>query len=558
MSPLIRDLIIDRIQAALEKFKTQGSLPLETLPKIFLEHPADPSHGDYATSLPLRLAKSTRIAPMNLAKSIADQLDTDHIIKEIYTASPGFINFRLSEKWIALQVDTILDEQNTYGNVTGSVVKKVMVEYVSVNPTGPVHVGHIRGAVIGSVLASLLEAVGHVVTREYYVNDAGTQMDLFYESVYARYLEAAGRTKEFPSGGYKGEYVTQLGEQILRQEGLKFSSCDRETAIKQIGALSRNKMVDMIRKDLEALGVHFDVWFTEKTLYESGEYQQTMDKLNNNGYLAERDGARWFTSTSLGEDKDNVVVRSTGAPTYFASDIAYHHNKFISRGFDQVINVWGADHQGHISRLKAAMLGLGVDPSRLNILVSQMVTLKRGGQLVKASKRSGNFISLRELVDEVGVDACRYFFLTRSANSQMDFDMSLAKRQSSENPIYYIQYAHARISGILRNANDQAISWRDGDVSLLTRTTELTLIREMLKFPELIIKAADNLEPHHLPYYASQLATAFHHFYEKCRVLSSDPKDQNITLARLKLVEASKIVLGRSLTLMGVGTPENM
>ncbi len=558
MSPLIRDLITDRIQAALEKFKTQGSLPLETLPKIFLEHPADPSHGDYATSLPLRLAKATRIAPMNLAKSIADQLDTDHIIKEIYTASPGFINFRLSEKWIALQVDTILDEQNTYGNVTGSVVKKVMVEYVSVNPTGPVHVGHIRGAVIGSVLASLLEAVGHVVTREYYVNDAGTQMDLFYESVYARYLEAAGLTKEFPSGGYKGEYVTQLGEQILRQEGLKFSSCDRETAIKQIGDLSRNKMVDMIRKDLEALGVHFDVWFAEKTLYESGEYQQTMDKLNNNGYLAERDGARWFTSTSLGEDKDNVVVRSTGAPTYFASDIAYHHNKFISRGFDQVINVWGADHQGHISRLKAAMLGLRVDPSRLNILVSQMVTLKRGGQLVKASKRSGNFISLRELVDEVGVDACRYFFLTRSANSQMDFDMSLAKRQSSENPIYYIQYAHARISGILRNASNQGISWRNGDVSLLTRTTELTLIREMLKFPELIIKAADNLEPHHLPYYAAQLATAFHHFYEKCRVLSSDPKDQNITLARLKLVEASKIVLGRSLTLMGVGTPENM
>ena len=558
MSPLIRDLITDRIQAALEKFKTQGSLPLETLPKIFLEHPADPSHGDYATSLPLRLAKATRIAPMNLAKSIADQLDTDHIIKEIYTASPGFINFRLSEKWIALQVETILDEQNTYGNVTGSVVKKVMVEYVSVNPTGPVHVGHIRGAVIGSVLASLLEAVGHVVTREYYVNDAGTQMDLFYESVYARYLEAAGRTKEFPSGGYKGEYVTQLGEQILRQEGLKFSSCDPEAAIKQIGALSRNKMVDMIRKDLEALGVHFDVWFAEKTLYESGEYQQTMDKLNNNGYLAERDGARWFTSTSLGDDKDNVVVRSTGAPTYFASDIAYHHNKFISRGFDQVINVWGADHQGHISRLKAAMLGLGVDPSRLNILVSQMVTLKRGGQLVKASKRSGNFISLRELVDEVGIDACRYFFLTRSANSQMDFDMSLAKRQSSENPIYYIQYAHARISGILRNAIDQAISWRDGDVSLLTQTTELTLIREMLKFPEVIIKAADNLEPHHLPYYASQLAMAFHHFYEKCRVLSSDPKDQNITLARLKLVEASKIVLGRSLILMGVGAPENM
>ena len=558
MSSLIRDLITDRIQVALEKFQIQGSLPLETLPKISLEHPADPAHGDYATSLPLRLAKSTRIAPMDLAKSIADKLDTDHIIQQIYIASPGFINFRLSEKWIALQVDTILDQQNTYGNVTGSVVKKVMVEYVSVNPTGPVHVGHTRGAVIGSVVASLLEAVGHKVTREYYVNDAGTQMDLFYESVYTRYIEATGRSQEFPSGGYQGEYVTQLGQQILREEGLKFSSCDRETGINQIGNLSRNKMIAMIRKDLEALGVHFDVWFAEKTLYESGEYQQTMDKLNNNGYLAEKDGARWFTSTSLGEDKDNVVVRSTGAPTYFASDIAYHHNKFISRGFNQVINVWGADHQGHISRLKAAMLGLGVDPDRLNILVSQMVTLKRGDQLVKASKRSGDFISLRELVDEVGIDACRYFFLTRSANSQMDFDMSLAKRQSSENPVYYIQYAHARISGILRNASDQGISWRDGDVSLLTHTTELTLIREMLKFPELIIKAADNLEPHHLPYYAAQLATVFHHFYEKCRVLSSDPKDQKITFARLKLVEASKIVLGRSLTLMGIGSPENM
>ena len=558
MAPLIRDLITDRIQTALEKFKIQGPLRLETLPNITLEHPADPSLGDYATSLPLRLAKATRIAPMDLAKSIADQLDTDQIIKEIYPAHPGFINFRLSEKWIARQVDTILDEQDTYGNIMGSAVKKIMVEYVSVNPTGPVHVGHTRGAVIGSVLASLLEAAGHTVTREYYVNDAGTQMDLFYESVYARYIQATGGQEEFPSGGYRGEYVTQLAEQILIQEGLKFSTCDREIAIKQIGDLSRKKMVAMIRKDLKALGVRFDVWFTEKTLYESGEYQQTMDKLNNNGYLAEKDGARWFTSTSLGEDKDNVVVRSTGAPTYFASDIAYHHNKFISRGFDEVINVWGADHQGHISRLKAAMLGLEIDPSRLNILVSQMVTLKREGQLVKASKRSGDFISLRELVDEVGIDACRYFFLTRSANSQMDFDMVLAKRQSSENPVYYIQYAYARISGILRNANDQGISWRDGDVSLLTQTTELTLIREMLKFPELVIKAAENLEPHHLPYYAVQLATAFHNFYEKCRVLSSDPKDQDITIARLKLVEASKIVLGRSLALMGIGRPENM
>ena len=433
-----------------------------------------------------------------------------------------------------------------------------MVEYVSVNPTGPVHVGHIRGAVIGSVLAALLEAAGHTVTREYYVNDAGTQMNLFYESVYTRYMEASGRKAEFPSGGYRGEYVTKLGEQILQQKGLQFSDSDHETAVKQIGDLSRKQMVDMIRDDLGALGVRFDVWFAEKTLYESGEYQQTMDKLKDNGYLIERDGALWFKSTSLGEDKDNVVVRSTGAPTYFASDIAYHHNKFITRDFDQVINVWGADHQGHVSRLKAAMLGLGIDPSRLNILVSQMVTLKRGSQLVKASKRSGDFISLRELVDEVGVDACRYFFLTRSANSQMDFDMSLAKRQSSENPIYYIQYAYARISSILRNASEQGISWLAGDVSLLNQNTELTLIREMLKFPELIIKASDNLEPHHLPYYAVQLATAFHHFYENCRVLSSNPEDQGITLARLRLVAASKTVLGRCLELMGVGRPENM
>jgi arginyl-tRNA synthetase len=317
-------------------------------------------------------------------------------------------------------------------------------------------------------------------------------------------------------------------------------------------------MVHIIREDLKQIRVEFDNWFSEEGLYQNGEYEKAIGMLRRSEYISEREGAQWFTSTALGEDKDNVLVRSTGAPTYFASDIAYHYNKFLQRGYQQAINIWGADHQGHVPRMKAAASALGIDPNRLTIMISQMVTLKRGQEVVRVSKRAGEFVTLRELVDEVGSDACRYFFLSRTPSTQMEFDLELAKRESSDNPVYYVQYGHARIAAILSNARDGGIDWSQGDVSLLKDPSELALIREMVLLPELVESMARNLEPHHLPHYAMELATAFHWFYENCRVLSSNPEDYPLTLARLKLVEAAQIVLSRSLYLMDMEAPQRM
>ena len=558
MPPLARDLIIAKIEKALELARSEGSLPLETAPGVAVEHPSNSQHGDFATSLPLRLARATRIAPMDIAGVLVKHLPVDQEIERVWAAPPGFINFMLREEWLRQQVPAILEAGEAYGTMKTQTPQRIMVEFVSVNPTGPVHVGHTRGAVLGSALASILQAAGHSVTREYYVNDAGTQMELFYASVYARYLQALGQEAEVPSGGYQGDYVIDVAQQILAQDGDRLLHIDRDAALQEMGRIAREKMIGLIKEDLLRLGVSFDTWFGEHTLFESGEYDEAMKLLREGGHLAQREGALWFTSSALGEDRDNVLVRSSGAPTYFASDIAYHHNKFTKRGFNRVIDIWGADHQGHVARLKTAIGALGVDPDRLEIIISQMVTLKRGTEVVKASKRAGEFVTLRELVDEVGADACRYFFLARSPGSQMDFDMELATRESSENPVYYIQYAHARIAGILNNAREQGIDQAQGDISLLKDPNELALIRKMLLLPELVEKVSQTLEPHHLPHYALELATAFHWFYENCRVLSSDPADHQLTLARLKLVEAARLVLAKTLKLMGMSTPEQM
>jgi arginyl-tRNA synthetase len=435
---------------------------------------------------------------------------------------------------------------------------KVMVEFVSVNPTGPVHVGHTRGAVLGSTLANILQAAGYAVTREYYVNDAGSQMEAFYRSIQARYKQALGHPVEMPAQGYMGDYVADLAREIIATHGDRFLDMDEKIAIKEIGDIGREKMVALIRQDLEQIGVAFDNWFSERWLYQKDDYTRAMGSLRQKGYLSERENALWFNSTLLGEDKDNVVVRSTGEPTYFASDIAYHYNKFVGRGFDQVINIWGADHQGHVPRMKASVAALDVNPQRLTILICQLVTLKRGNEVVRASKRTGEFVTLRELLEEVGVDACRFFFLARSPATQMEFDLELAKKESTENPVYYIQYAHARNAGILALARRQNIDWSKGDVSLLNDPNELNLIRTMLRLPELVEHMAKTLEPHHLPHYAMDLATAFHWFYENCRVLSAKPEDKDITLARLKLVESAQIVFRRALDLMGMSAPERM
>ncbi len=558
MVAIIRDLIVEKVKVAIEEARKSGALHLDTLPPIAVEHPSNPQHGDFATSLPLRLARATRINPIKLAEDLIGFITPGEELAQVWAAPPGFVNFRLNDSWLVGQIEAIREAGQSYGALQVGAGQKIMIEYVSVNPTGPVHVGHTRGAVLGSTLAKVLEAAGYSVTREYYVNDAGSQMEAFYGSIYARYKQALGQEEELPPNGYVGSYVTELAQEIVDQEGERFLSLNREDAIRELGKIGREKMVQLIKGDLLQVRVEFDNWFSEESLYASGEYEQAMKLLRDKEYILEREGAQWFASTALGEDKDNVLVRSTGAPTYFASDIAYHYNKFLKRGFDQSINIWGADHQGHVARMKAAASAMGVEPDRLTIMISQMVTLKRGSEVVRASKRTGEFISLRELVDEVGADACRYLFLARTPATQMEFDMELAKKESLENPVYYVQYAHARIASILSNAKEEGLDWSAGDTSLLKDSNELALIRKMLMLPEQIESMARNLEPHHLPHYALELATAFHGFYENCRVLSSNPEDHSLTLARLKLVEAAQIVLSRMLYLMGMEAPERM
>ena len=543
---------------AVEAAQREGTLPPGPVPEVEVEHPQNPEHGDFAVSLPLRLARVARMNPMAIAERLAQLIPGDDEFQRVWAAPPGFVNFAVKQQWLQQQVEGILKEGDSYGNVSSESPQKVQVEFVSVNPTGPIHVGHARGAALGSGLASILAAAGHDVYREYYINDTGSQMDIFYRSLYVRYLQALGRKAEMPENGYMGSYVGDLAQEVVKEEAKRFLDTPEAEAVAAIGEIGLRKMLARIREDLARIGVEFDVWFSEDSLYESGEYDTTIDLLRQGGYLAQRDDATWFTSTNMGEDKDNVLVRSTGEPTYFASDIAYHHNKFLGRGFDRVINIWGADHQGHVSRVKAAVGAMGLDPARLTILISQLVALKRNDELVRVSKRTGDLITLSELVDEVGPDACRFFFLSRSPESQMEFDLDLAKRESPDNPVYYVQYAHARIAGIMRRAGERGLDYTRGDVALLTHQAEESLIKKMVMLPELIESVAESLEPHHLPHYATELATAFHWFYEECRVVSSEPGDEAITLARLKLVEACRIVLARCLSLMGMATPERM
>jgi arginyl-tRNA synthetase len=557
-APLIRAVILEKLYQAVVHALQDGVLHLETVPDIVVEHPANSEHGDFATSLPLQLARATRISPIKLAEALVHHIPLGEEVERVVVAPPGFINFHLSDRWLQQQVETVLQAGLEYAQLDVGWQRKVMVEFVSVNPNGPAHVGHARGAVLGSTLANILSAAGYKVTREYYLNDAGSQMRAFYRSVYIRYKQYLGLPDEMPANGYVGEYIVDLAKEIIDAEGRRFIDLDEESAVKAIGDLASSKMITSIRDDLKRIGVVFDSWFSEQSLYENGEYEEVLRLLRQNNLLSERDNALWFSSTLLGDDKDNVVIRSTGEPTYFAMDIAYHYNKFIQREFDHVIDIWGADHQGHIPRMRAAMVAMDLDPERLTIVISQMVTLKRGSEVIKASKRVGEFVTLRELVDEVGVDACRYFFLARTPSTQMEFDLELAKEKSSENPVYYIQYAHARNVGILNLARQRNINWSQGDVTMLNEPSELNLIRAMLRLPELVEHMAFTLEPHHLPHYAIELAASFHWFYENCRVVSDKSEDAQITLARLKLVESAQIVFRRALALMGMSAPDRM
>jgi arginyl-tRNA synthetase len=552
---MIKQRIIELLAQAVDKAQKAGKLPPVAVPEIIIEHPQNPAHGDYASSLPLKLARTTGTSPMAIAEALVGSIAAAPEIKSVAVAPPGFINFTLKDGWLAGQVDAILTSGSSYGNIDLGQGSRVQLEFVSVNPTGPLHVGHGRGAILGNTLANALSAAGYKVEKEYYVNDAGSQIDAFYRSLYARYRQGLKVDAEMPADGYLGDYIVDLAKDIIAEEGDRFLSLPEKEAVAEIGQLGLERMLAQIKGDLELLGVSFDVWFREQDLFEQGQYDKVMSLLREGGYIAERESATWFVSTALGEDKDNVVVRSDGSPTYFATDIAYHYNKFIERKFDRVINIWGADHQGHISRMKAVVQALGIAPERLVVIISQMVTLSRGGEVVKVSKRSGDIITLRELIDEVGADACRFFFAARSADSQMDFDLELAKKQSADNPVYYVQYAHARIASILRLAQDKKIDYSDGDVSLLTTEPELSLIRGMLLLPEVVEMVTQTLEPHHLAYYAQELATVFHSFYKQCRVVTDD---EALSKARLKLVAAARLALAGTLHLMGMTAPDKM
>jgi len=552
---MLKQKLVTCLQQALLEAQQKGSLIFTTLPEVAIEHPQNPEHGDFASSIPLKLARAMKISPLVIAERLVKHISPPPEVTRVVAAPPGFINFTLQDDWLSRQVEMILTAGKLFGDLNLGQGSHIQLEFVSANPTGPLHIGHGRGAVLGSTLANVLSSAAYSVEKEYYLNDVGTQIDTFGRSLHILYQEHLGKKVDIQPEGYFGDYMVDLATEIAEEHGDRFLAYPQQKAVSELSAIGLSKLINSIKEDLKLLNVDFDVWFREQDLYQGGQYQQTTTLLQNAGYVVEKENAIWFESSALGEDKDNVLVRSDGSPTYFASDIAYHYNKFLERKFDTVIDIWGADHQGHIPRMKTAVRALGIDPERLKIIICQLVTLKRANETIKVSKRSGDIISLREVLDEVGPDACRFFFLSRSADSQMDFDIELAKKQSADNPVYYIQYAHARIASILRLAEQRRIDYSEGDVSLLSSEPELTLIRRLILLPEIIEEVATTLQPHHLPYYAQDLATVFHSFYKQCRVVS---QDETLTKARLKLVRATQIVLAKVLHLMGMTAPEKM
>ncbi len=563
MTELIYDQVAALIATGLQAAQKKGALPEFKVPAIVIERSRQPEHGDYGSPVCLRLAREARMDPREIATRVVAHLPPAPFVNKVEVAGPGYINFTLDTAWLAAQVLEMLAAGEHWGNVDVGRGQRVQVEFVSANPTGPITVGSTRNAVIGDTLANVLAAAGYDVEREYYVNDAGSQVRHFGESIYARYAQALGRAEAFPEDGYHGHYVVEMGQKMARQYGNQYLNVPRREAMRALGAEGLRRIIEEIQQDLTALGVEFDTWFHEKSLHESGLFDRALQMLRDKNYVVERDDAVWFTSPDL--DTDAVVIRSPKIipepderPTYFASDIAYVWNKLVERGFDTAIYVWGADHHGDVPRVKAAAKALGLDPERVVVILYQLVNLKRGGEDVRMSTRRGEFVTLRELLDEVGPDSIRFMLLTRTVDATIDFDLDLAVEQSEKNPVYYVQYAHARISSILRYAVDLGQDQEEapGDVSLLTHESELALIRKMLELPKVVALAATQLAPHHLTFYARDLAAVFHAFYRDCRVVNSEEPER--TRARLMLVRAAQLTLARALELLGVTAPERM
>jgi arginyl-tRNA synthetase len=547
------------IRKALEDCYARGTLQSGLVPEeIALEVPARAEHGDFSTNLAMVLARAEKNSPRKVAEALVAALGQNPLAwSRVEIAGPGFVNFFLTDRYWFSVLDEVNRQERHYGRSRMGQGKKVQVEFVSANPTGPLHIGHGRGAATGDAVAALLEAAGYEVQREYYINDAGNQMDTLGRSLYLRYRELLGEEVDFPADCYQGVYIKDLAGEVCEREGRRLLEVPEEEAIRYFAAYGGGKIRDGIEEDLQVFGVRFDRWYSEQSLYDRGDVERGIALLGERGLTYEKDGAIWFRTTDFGDDKDRVLVRSNGATTYFASDIAYHKEKY-DRGFDLVIDVWGADHHGYVPRMKAVLAGLGRNPDDLQVILVQLVNLLRGGEQVAMSTRSGEFVTLREVIDEVGRDACRFFFLMRRSDSQLDFDLELAKKQSTENPVYYVQYAHARVCSINRNAAEQGMAipaLGEVDFDRLTLEDELALAKILSRYPETLEGAARHFEPHRIVFFLQDLAARFHSYYNKGRVLIDDVETSR---ARLYLVNSVRVVLENALLLLGVSAPERM
>jgi arginyl-tRNA synthetase len=553
----MKEQLRQAIQTALQQCYEQGTLSSGEVPgEIQLEIPKNPEHGDFASNLAMTMAKAERKAPRQVAEALVAALQGNPLCDKIEIAGPGFINFRLAARcWYGV-LDQVTREGVEYGRSQIGVGTKIQVEFVSANPTGPMHIGHGRGAVVGDAVASILQAAGFEVQREYYVNDAGNQVKTLGRSILLRLRELQGEEINFPEDGYQAEYVRELAASMRTEKGDLTAVAEPE-AIELCARFGVEKVLGWIAADLKVFGIEFDNWYSEQSLYDRNLVDRELATLKQKGLSFEQDNALWLRTTDYGDDKDRVLIKSDGSYTYFASDVAYHMEKF-ERGFDRVIDVWGADHHGYIPRMKAMLTGLGHPPEDLEVLLIQMVNLLRDGQPYTMGKRSGNFITLREVIDEVGRDACRFFFLIRRCDSQLDFDLELAKQQSSDNPVFYVQYAHARVCSINRNAAAEGIALPltdEVDCSKLQLDEELQLAKQLARFPDTIVAAALNYEPHRVVFYLQELAAQFHSYYNRQRVLVEDAAT---TQARLYLINSVRIVLANALQILGVSAPETM
>ncbi len=558
----VKNQIIDVISNAVKNAVKSGDFPEITMPEqINIEVPRDKDHGDFSTNIAMQLTRQAKTFPSRTADIIIKNASVEGTyIKEIKTAGPGFINFYLHDEWLYNVLPLIRQEKENYGKSDIGNGKKVMVEFVSANPTGPLHMGNARGGALGDCIASVLEAVGYDVTREFYINDAGNQIELFAESLEARYIQLlkGDNAVEFPENGYQGDDVRDHMREFIEANGDKYMDVSSEERRKIFAEYALKKNLESIKSTLKEYGVKYDVWFSEQSLHDSGQVKETIDFLVDYGYTYEKEGALWFRALDFGAEKDVVLVRANGIPTYFAADVAYHRNKFLIRGFDRVIDLLGADHHGHLARMKAGVAVCGIDDNRLDIIIFQLVRLLRNGEIARMSKRTGKAISLTDLLEEVGRDAARFFFNTKQADTHLDFDLDIAVSQSNENPVYYIQYAHARICSMLKILEDEGYSVPDantGDFSLISAKEEIELIRKLIDLPEEIKIAAGELEPSRLTRYLFDLASLFHSFYNVHRLKG---EKESIIRARLVLVDCVRIVIKNVLDMLKISAPERM